>query len=1188
MFLKRLESVGFKSFAERIKIDFVPGVTAVVGPNGSGKSNVTDAIRWVLGETSAKSIRGSSMEDIIFQGSETRNPLNVAEVTLILDNAEQALPIDYEEVSVTRRVYRSGESEFYLNKQVCRLKDITDLFMDSGLGKEAFSIISQGKVEEILNSKADDRRTIFEEAAGVLKYKQRKKKAESKLDETQDNLNRIEDIIYEIEQQIGPLKEQSDIAHEYLRQKENLEHKEIALLVTEIEQLYADWENILTGLEKEREQANTKKTAIQKREADLEKEAQALKQADDSIETLQTKLLDLTKELEASEGKKDLLKERLKHFTENKESLKAAKTDIQERIDTVREQWKKEKDALIALKEKKQSTSDHIHDLETKQQTSEKNLSEQIEELKSAYIELLNEQAAKRNEQQSIENQLEALASKKSNIQKTHTDLIRKRDELDKEKADLEQKISKLEKDYHEKERDIKKQNETIDEKRTSYHSEQEKVYKAYQSIEKLKSQEEMLEGLKEDFQGFYHGVKEILKARDDKKLSRIHGAVIELIDVPDQYVTAIDTVLGGASQNIAVDDEQSARRAISWLKKTSSGRATFLPLSSIKPRFVRQDVLSRAGEHNGFIGVAADLVSTRDIYRPAADHLMGHVLIADSLQDANEIANMTHYKHRIVTLEGDVINPSGSMSGGAKKKVNQSLFTREKDLKAITKKRKAYEQRTHQLEQKVNNLSKEIDENEAEREKLAERMEEQRQTLQSVQTGYKECDMKLTSIKDNMSLYSQDNLQFDEDRDALNRKKQLLADELITLKEQLNEKNERMETLSRKQSTFEEDQEKLQHEMHQYQVTLAEQDERVRSQEEKTSTLKNQLDELKKQYADNETRWQQLMDTHENEQTEDEVNERITEQTNDKENMTTNIQQKRKERLEKSQRMQDEEREVKEETKQHQRFLKAIQEKEVQANRLDVALDNRLKKLESDYTLTYEKAKKTYEKVSDTESAEADVKQIKEAIEQLGNVHTGAIDEYKRIYERYSFLEGQKNDLDDAKATLYKVINEMDEEMQVRFEATFTQIKEAFAVVFTELFGGGRAELNLTDPNRLLDTGVEIIAQPPGKKLQHLGLLSGGERALTAIALLFAILRVRPVPFCVLDETESALDEANVIRFRDYVKMHSNYTQFIVITHRQRTMEGADVLYGITMQESGVSRLVSVRLEDTKELVNT
>src|SRR5699024_9327886 len=528
----------------------------------------------------------------------------------------------------------------------------------------------------------------------------------------------------------------------------------------------------------------------------------------------------------------------------------------------------------------------------------------------------------------------------------------------------------------------------------------------------------------------------------------------------------------------------------------TNNGRATCLPLTSIKTRFVTGDTVTRLKNHDGYVGIAADLVSTDEQYQTAVKHLMGHVLVANTLKDATDIARTIHHKYRVVTLEGDVVNPSGSMSGGANKKVNQSLFTREKDLEAVKKRRKEFDQRTREFEKAVNKLQSEIKEAEQDIQRLEKSMEQKAHALKTAQTTYREREMKLQSLTDNVSLYTRDHQQFNEEYQTVSERQKQLATELEQLSEQLTDKNATMETLTNEATTIKEKQEKVQQTLHNHQITLAEQDERIRSQNDKTTTLKQELDELNEHYAAYKNEWHEMVHMHENEQAETEIDEQILHKKEKKENLTTNIQQMRQKRHEKTQLMQDEEREVKEETKKHQAFRQAIQEKEVTSNRLDVALENRLAQLETDYTLTFEKARQTYEKVNDTKGAERNVQKIKRSIDHLGNVNIGAIDEYERIYERYSFLTEQQTDLVEAKQTLFEVIREMDEEMQVRFETTFTQIKDEFKTVFKELFGGGKAELQLTDPDHLLETGVDIIAQPPGKKLQHLGLLSGGERA--------------------------------------------------------------------------------------------
>lgn len=1188
MYLKKLETVGFKSFAERITIDFVPGLTAVVGPNGSGKSNIIDAIRWVLGEQSAKSLRGSKMEDIIFQGSDTRRALNVAEVTLLLDNQDKTVPLDYDEISVTRRVYRSGESEFYINKQSCRLKDIIDLFMDSGLGREAFSIISQGKVEAILSSKAEERRTIFEEAAGVLKYKQRKKKSEYKLAETQENLNRVEDIIYEIESQIEPLEEQANLAKKYIELKDTLKEKEISTLVAEIEDLHSKWESLQKVIEQEKEQEIELKTTIQKKEAWIEEQKQTNLKLDEKIEKLQEQLLLSTEQLEKIEGRKQLFSERTKHSDENKQKLKDQKAETELQLTGIKKQLTHEKTELQTIQSEKDKTKKQVKELEVKLDRSRETIFDQIEELKSEYIEYLNQQAAIRNEVQSIEKQQGQISGKNKLQAGKFQDTLTRREKLEAEKKEAEEQLTGQQAFYANKEQLIRQLKSSLEDDRKLFQDLQTKLYQGYQYIEKMKSKKEMLEEMKEDFQGFFYGVKAILKAREDKKIEHIEGAIIELVDVPKEYITAIEMVLGGQAQHIVVQDESAARAAISWLKKTKSGRATFLPLNTIQERFVPANVLAKAEEHDGFIGIAAQLVNTDESYRRAINHLMGHVLIAGSLKDATEIASLTGRRYRIVTLDGDVVNPGGAMSGGAAKKTNQSLFTREKDLEELKTKLVNFEKRTENFAAKVNEQKEKMESNAKQLENEEDSMTNEQHKLQGLQTVNHELEMKLKSLNDSLSIYDQDEKQYEEDTKYFKQRKSEIENELNEIKQNLNQIQETIDKLTVEESVFKENQERLLEDFHEEKITLAKQEERYLSQYDKVKSLKEQEQVTDNFLTNYSSELADLENFEAGEETAEKIDHAIQREQDNKSALTVNIQEKRRERSERTQQVGDAEREMKEETKRHQSFLSSIQLKEVQVNRLDVDLENRLNHLQTEYTTTYERAKQVYKKAENIEQARIEVQGLKQQITNLGIVNLGAIDEYERISERYSFLSKQQSDLVEAKDTLYQVIAELDEEMKQRFETTFNAIKEQFSVVFKELFGGGKAELKLTDPKNILGTGVDIIAQPPGKKLQNLGLLSGGERALTAIALLFAILRVRPVPFCILDEVEAALDEANVTRFAKYVKMYSKETQFIVITHRKGTMEEADVLYGVTMQESGVSRLVSVKLEETTDLVQS
>ncbi|WP_112180818.1 MULTISPECIES: chromosome segregation protein SMC [Paraliobacillus] len=1188
MFLKKLESVGFKSFAERVSVDFVPGVTAVVGPNGSGKSNITDAIRWVLGEQSAKSLRGTKMEDIIFQGSDTRKALNVAEVTLILDNHDQALPIDYEEVSVTRRVYRSGESEYLLNKQSCRLKDIVDLFMDSGLGRDAFSIISQGKVEEILSSKAEERRTIFEEAAGVLKYKNRKKKAEYKLAETQENLNRVEDITHEIEKQLEPLQQQASTAKEYIAKKESLKTKEIALLNAEIETLHKQWSEYLEDIKENKDEEIAFTTSIQQKEAVLERERQDMQQLDQSIEVLQEKLLASTQELENLEGNKKLMEERSKHFTENKEKLETELETLQVRITSIEDELNTQTEKLTELESVRNQTKQQTNIVKTQLDQSSENSEEKIEELKSDYIELLNEQAAKRNAKQSIEQQLNQMDYRQKNQESKFEDQLAQRDTLTSVLTDYQGQLEVQHANRKQKEDGLHADKEKIEQIKEEYQASQTKLNQGYQYIEKLKSKKEMLEDMKEDFQGFFQGVKAILKAREEKRLSGVHGAVIELLDVPKEYVTAMETALGGQTQHIVVDDEGIARRAIEWLKQSNNGRATFLPLKTMRAKSLPLNLKQKVENQSGFIGVASDLIHFDEKYDGVIRYLLGNTIFASTLKDANAIAGTLERRYRVVTIEGDIVNPGGSMSGGARKNTNQSLFTRDNDLQDVTNKLTKFNQNIIEFEEKVNKQKQLIFEKEVDLEQARTSIQTMQQEENKLREQMAENQANIRHINSNLSIYDQEKAQFEKDKKELTDKKHQIEETLILLEEQLASRQAEINRLTSEKNTHQENYTDLKENYHRLQVKLAEQEGQVQHQLEKTEILEQTFRELQTSEKNITQQLNELIAFHQTDDKQLAFEEKVVQKQAEKQEVTESIQSNRQKRLKQTQFIEDAEREIKTLLNQRQAITEMIQQKEVKATRLDVELENRLNHLQTEYVITYEKAKATYPTAEDINQASQDVKLIKRSIEELGTVNLGAIDEYDRIAERYEFLTAQQTDLLEAKETLYSVIGEMDDEMKRKFETTFYQIKEEFSVVFEQLFGGGHAALILTDPTDMLETGVDIKAQPPGKKAQQLGLLSGGERALTAIALLFAILRVRPVPFCVLDEVEAALDDANVNRFARYLKDYSENTQFIVITHRKGTMEEADVLYGVTMQESGVSRLVSVKLEETNDLVKT
>lgn len=1185
MFLKRLDVVGFKSFAEKISIDFVPGVTAVVGPNGSGKSNVTDAVRWVLGEQSAKSLRGAKMEDIIFSGSDTRKALNFAEVSLTLDNETNSLPIDFHEVSVTRRVYRSGESEFFINNQGCRLKDIIDLFMDSGLGREAFSIISQGKVEEILSSKAEERRVIFEEAAGVLKYKTRKRKAESKLTETQDNLNRVHDILHELEGQVEPLKIQSSLAKEFLAKKDELEQIEVALTVYEIEELYEKWEKLSQELEKHNEMEQQMAGQLQDREAHLKKLRDSLATLETSINGLQEILLNASEELEKLEGRKEVLKERKKNAAQNKSQLEKAIVEGEAAVERLSLQKERETEILHALNLEVKGISETLHEKQKSLGLFNSDIEAVIEAKKSDYIEWLNKQASAKNEKQYLLQQLAQQEHKNAKLDMENEKFLTERMDITAKKMEYSQLMDNMTKQLEEHVTYFRNQQNKLNAAKDTYQKQETTLYKAYQFLQQAKSRKELLEEMEDDYAGFFQGVKEVLKAKET--LRGIEGAVAELIKVPKEYETAIETALGGAMQHVVVEREEHAREAISFLKKNRYGRATFLPLSVIKAREISANQLSMLKGHSAFVGTGSSLIQYDDRHAAIAENLLGTVIITTDLKGANDLAKMMQHRFRFVTLEGDIVNPGGSMTGGALKQKTTSLLSRKTELEELQQKLAAMEVKTNQLEKQVKQLKVDVGVQEQTLEqtrKTGERLRLQEQTLKG---ELREVELQERNVNERLHLYDLDKNSYLEEQQQKTARLEELEELLESCKSEIDGLDRLISEMTEQKQSQQSSKESLAEETNELRVMLASKRGQLQNQKEKMERIESDLSKESSRLAENKDDLglltNEMTDSSSGEESlEDMAQQKLLDKNGAIEGITIKKQEKNELLME----VETLELSLKEENRLYRGIVEVIKDEEVKLTRLDVELENRLDHLREEYTLSFEGAKEQYPLMMPADEAQKRVKLIKLAIEELGTVNLGAIDEYARVAERYEFLLSQKEDLQQAKDTLFQVIDEMDDEMKRRFADTFYSIRKEFEQVFKALFGGGRAELKLTNPDDLLNTGVDIIAQPPGKKLQNLSLLSGGERALTAIALLFSILKVRPVPFCILDEVEAALDEANVVRFSQFLRKFSRETQFIVITHRKGTMEEADVLYGITMQESGVSKLVSVRMEESENFM--
>ena len=984
MYLKEIVTTGFKSFADKLDIKLDDKITCIVGPNGSGKSNVVDAVRWVLGEQSVKSLRGEgSMSDVIFSGSKSRNPLNVASVELVFDNTDHYINVPYTEISIKRKVYRTGENEYYLNGEKCRLKDVTNLLLDTGMGKESFNIISQGEVEKILSNSPSDRRVIFEEAAGILKYKRRKEEALRKLDRTHNNLDRVNDIITELELQVGPLKEQSEKATEYLENKKGLDNYEVALLAYDIE-----------NYNQQLEQAKQKKEKIDKEIVTLSNESSSadisaledntkLEKLEQERTSLNNNLLKVTEEVEKINGEKNLLKER-------------SKTNKEEEV----------------LKETIRTT------LEKKGQM-EKNISLLTEEINS----INQDKKSKEEKYAELEKQISTAKNKRNYLMSNYS-------KMDQDLISLGHKISSLRMEI-------------------------------------------------EQSSDLPNSVRSVLK---DTFLQGIHNTIGNIITTEDTYLRALNVAISSNKNFVITSDEESAKKAINYLKDNHLGRATFFPLTVIKPRFVDSETLNQIRNNSDFIAVLSDLLTYNKKYQNIIENQFGTTIISKDLDSANRLSKLIRNRYKIITLDGDVINVGGSMTGGSLNKT-KSVITTKQELKY-------QEEKEHTLKNEIVSLKNELS----------------------------EINNVISKLEEENYLKEKEKISISELLNSKNIDLSRVKQEYESVKKEW----ENLEAISNN-SVSEKEQEliKLFHEKSSLKEQL----------QLKLKNITKEIDELKVKIEETQATYKLKNSTLRN--------------------------------LEKSSR-----------------------ELEISINRLDVKIDNMLNILSEDYELTFERAKNDYSLDIEPEEARVKVNTYRNNIKRIGMVNLGAIEEYERVNTRYSFLTNQREDLYKAESTLLEIMNEMDEVMEEEFKNTFMAIQIEFQKVFKELFNGGQASLKLTDPSNMLTTGVEIVASPPGKKLTTISLLSGGEKTLTAISLLFAILNVRSVPFCLFDEVEAALDEANVAGFGTYLNHYRDKTQFLIITHKKKTMEYANTLYGITMQESGVSKLVSVKLEDHMEVV--
>ena len=1184
MYLKRIEIAGFKSFADRTKIEFEQGVTAVIGPNGSGKSNITEAIRWVLGEQSAKSLRGGKMPDIIFAGSESRKQLNIAEVTVVLDNTDHYLPLAFSEVSVTRRYRRTGESDFFINKQACRLRDIQDLFMDSGLGKESFSIISQGKVEAIFASKPEDRRGIFEEAAGVLKYKQRKRKAEQKLFETEDNLSRVQDIIYELEDQLTPLAAQSEAAKEFLALKKELTATDVSLTVARIKHTRDSWQSAKVDFEELSQTVDEKGRFIQQTELQLGDLRQKRGSLDEQLETGQQQLLHLAEALKQAEGQKELLSERSKNTQRSSAEYQESLTEQRKKLAEAQESMREVQAQQTAKQAEKVDLEAKIQHLMSEAEKYKKSPKELLEDLRGTYVELMQESANVSNELKYLERQYTQETAKNQQSLTRFEALHEQLKELTDQQTNAQSKTQTLESQLTEEQESYRQLVENKKSAQQQLQKEQQLMYDLMSQVQQARARQKSLQDIQENYSGFYQGVRSILQHKE--QLNGIIGAVAELIDVPQEYALAIETALGASAQHIIVENEKDAREGITFLKKQRSGRGTFLPLTTIKPRSLGAHQYQAIKGESGFLGIASDLVTFSENVAPVMQNLLGAIVIAQDLNSANQLARQLRYQVRVVSLAGDVMNAGGSMTGGATKQGNRgNLFNQGHELAEWTKR---YEEINHALQAKekfVHDLQTKVADQTEALETLRTQGEQTRLAYQEAQSSEERVNSELTRLQKEQTLFSYEAKELDSFLKEYQEQKETLEFQQVELKTQQDNINREIQQLNEESDQLEVKRANINAELSRLQADYAVIDERLLYLDRQVLSLENQINELHSHITSLENQLLALSsDSSVHEESEESLNQRLTELSTAREHLQEQLTEWKETRQSLQQKVDHADGALTEANREQKQLLARQSQADVQKNRYELKLDNALAYLQEEYSLTFEGAEAQADPEIDQQAAQTEVGRLKNAIEKLGPVNLNAIEQYQQVEERYDFLTTQRDDLLSAKEQLFETMGEMDDEVKTRFYTTFQAIREKFNVVFPNMFGGGRAELVLTDPDDLLNTGIEIEAQPPGKKLQSLSLLSGGERALTAIALLFSIIQVRPVPFCVLDEVEAALDEANVARFGRYLSAFQNDTQFIVVTHRKGTMEAADILYGVTMQESGVSKIISVRLEEVKE----
>ena len=1177
MYLKSIEMQGFKSFADKTKVVFDRGVTAVVGPNGSGKSNITESLRWALGESSAKSLRGGKMPDVIFAGTENRNPLNFASVVVTLDNSSGFIVNKNKEIKVERHIYRSGDSEYLIDGQKVRLRDVHDLFMDTGLGRDSFSIISQGRVEAIFNSKPEERRAIFEEAAGVLKYKTRKKETESKLAQAQGNLDRLDDIIYELDNQVKPLEKQAQTAKKFLEL--DGQRKELYLDVL-VAQLSLGKEK-LSEKEAELESVKTELTSYYKQRSELEQENQSLKEKRHrlsvQLDREQAVLLDVTKLISDLERKIEVHKLESSQNESSRQEAQARLENLLTRREQLEEQIEQKQGVLEQLENSLSSLKEDIAAVDREISYFSEDPDQVLDHLREQYVALMQEEAEASNRltkiQQDIANQISLSESKSEDLARLQTEKQTAQEELDKSRKSLEEadhELRQLLERYQTKKSEL-------DQVQATYQSEQGRLFDLLDQLKGKQARQSSLEAILKNHSNFYAGVKAVLQ--EAPSLGGIIGAVSEQLTFDTRYQTALEIALGGASQNVIVEDEATAKRAIAFLKEKRQGRATFLPLTTIKPRQLSGQQISLLESSDGFLGLASDLVT----YQPNLDvifqNLLGTIAIFDTIDHANKAARATKFQVRMVTMDGAEIRPGGAFAGGSNR--NNSTTFIKPELDALLGEIAELSSQLQEQESLVAAKKTSLDQTTEALETIKADGEEARLNQQSARIHQEQAENRLAQLSVQydlqMSQVSPTILtELDEEATKEAANVQALNEKKIALEQQINQVRDNRDSIQ-------ESLQKLQTKKGQLTLVQAEATSQLRFEQIDLRRLQEEKATTEKDIAILEDLINQKVVALED--TTIELLEEQLQAASDKQSQTNQILIRLKFELEDIDgQFEDLEERLQQARTKNDDLIRKQAKLEADCEQAGDTLRTLLGNLTEHFKLSFEAAQSQAKAVENLASAEQNLKNLERAIRALGPVNLDAIEQYDEVNNRLTFLNEQRTDILSARDLLLDTIHEMDDEVKERFKVTFEAIRESFKQTFKQMFGGGSADLILTE-NDILTAGVEISVQPPGKKIQSLNLMSGGEKALSALALLFSIIRVKTIPFVILDEVEAALDEANVKRFGDYLNRFDKESQFIVVTHRKGTMAAADAIYGVTMQESGVSKIVSVKLKDMEKL---